>query len=144
MFLRVCFPHTTYILCYSSFIVSPLFEREVKNAETQILHMCFPFCVSMSHGDLATSGRTAEVDQSSPVLRVPAALITRSHSETILIFHEFLLHFPSLNLLSFTRYADSRQHVYSFWFQFLNKRIIIAFSGFLFTQHASEGISVFP
>ena len=122
----------------SSLVVSPLFEREITSADTKMLHMCFPFCMSISHGDLATLGGTAEGVQSSPILSFPAARFAHPHSEIdfaasnklccvqflfqySFLFHELLLHFPSLNRLSFTRYVDSRQPVSSFWFQFLQQ-----------------------
>ena len=125
---------TQHTYLASSLVVSPLFEREITSADTKMLHMCCPFCVSMSHDESATLGGTAEGAISS----FPAARIAHPHSELLFaisnklccvqflfqysfLFHELLLHFPSLNRLSFTSYVDSRQPVSSFWFQFLQQ-----------------------
>ena len=58
-----------------SLVFSPSFEREAKSAGTKMLHMWFPFCVSMSHDESATLGGTAEGVQSSPISSFPAARI---------------------------------------------------------------------
>ena len=65
----------------SSLVVSPSFEREAKSAGTKMLHMCFPFCVSMSHDESATLGGTAEGVQSSPISNFPAARFAHPNSE---------------------------------------------------------------
>jgi hypothetical protein len=64
------------------FLLSRRCSSEKQRAPApKMLHMWFPFCVSMSHDESATLGGTAEGVQSSPISSFPAARFAHPHSE---------------------------------------------------------------